>query len=180
MAPGEGQVHVSFTLEPSWEALAFPKGYSTGRNYFNKDREVPVTPSKYVHARLKCCDDRFAANPQYIFRALDWIEQNTVVSSVHFAERKQFQSGINVGQLVNDGNVRRMISDHQIFCPFKNIRRTPHYFHKMLLDVLAKTRQFGEYTFFLTCSAAEFHWTEIIQVVAHQYGQTLTDEQVII
>ena len=48
----------------------------------------------------------------------------------------------------------------------------------MLLDVLAKTRQFGVYTFFLTCSAAEFHWTEIIQVVDCQYRQTLTDEQV--
>ena len=30
----------------------------------------------------------------------------------------------------------------------------------------------------MTCSAAEFHWTEIIQVVACQYGQTLTDDQV--
>ena len=32
--------------------------------------------------------------------------------------------------------------------------------------------------FFLTCSAAEFHWTEPIQVVTHQYGQTLTVDQV--
>ena len=48
----------------------------------------------------------------------------------------------------------------------------------MLLDVLAKIRQFGVSTFFLNCCAAEFHWTEITQVVAHQYVQTLTDEQV--
>ena len=48
----------------------------------------------------------------------------------------------------------------------------------MLLDVLAKTRQFGVYTFFLNCSAVEFYWTEIIQVVAHEYGQMLTDTQV--
>ena len=48
----------------------------------------------------------------------------------------------------------------------------------MLLDVLAKTIQFRVYTFFLSCSAAEFHWTVIIQVVACQYGQILTDEQV--
>ena len=48
----------------------------------------------------------------------------------------------------------------------------------MFLDVLAKTRQFGIYTFFLTCSAAEFQWTEIVQVVAHQYWQKVTDEQV--
>ena len=79
---------------------------------------------------------------------------------------------------MNHDSVRRMISDEQIFSSFKNISGTPQYFHNMLLDVLAKTRQFGVYTFFLTCSAAEFHWTEIIQVVARQYGQTLTDEQV--
>ena len=31
---------------------------------------------------------------------------------------------------------------------------------------------------FLVCSAAEFHWTEIIQVIACQYGGILTNEQV--
>ena len=35
IAPGEGQIPVSFTSEPNWEALAFPKDYSTGRNHFN-------------------------------------------------------------------------------------------------------------------------------------------------
>ena len=131
-----------------------------------------------MHVRLKCCDDRFGANPQFIFHALDWIERNAVASSVHFAERKQFQSEINVCQLVNHGNVRRVISDDQILSSFKNTRGTPQYFHNIFLDVLAKTRQFGVYTFFLTCSAGELHWTEIIQIVARQYGQTLTDEQV--
>ena len=165
IAPGEGQIPVSFTSEPNSEALAFPKDYSARRNHFNEEREIPITPSKYVHARLKCCDDRFASNPQNIFHALDWMEKNAVASSVHFAERKQFQSEISVGQLVNHSNVRRMISDDQIFS-FKSIRGTPQYFHNMLLDVLAKIRQFGVYTFFLSSSAAEFHWTEIIQVVA--------------
>ena len=79
---------------------------------------------------------------------------------------------------MNHDSVRRMISDEQIFSSFKNISGTPQYFHNMLLDVLAKTRQFGVNTFFLTYFAAEFHWTEIIQVGACQYGQTITDEQV--
>ena len=177
ITPGKGQIPVSFTSEPNWEALAFPKDYAAAIHHFNEEREIPITPSKYVHARLKCCDDRFASNPQNIFHALDWMEKNAVASSVHFAERKQFQSEISVGQLVNHNNVRRMISDDQIFS-FKSIRGTPQYFHNMLLDVLAKIRQFGVYTLFLSCSAAEFHWTEIIQVVACQYGEILTDEQV--
>ena len=130
-----------------------------------------------MHARLKFCDDRFASNPQYIFHALDWIGRNAVASSVHFAERKQFQNEISVSQLVNHNNVRRMISDDQIFSSFKN-RGTPQYFHNMLLNFLAKIRQFGVCTFFLSCSAAEFHCTEIIQVVARQYGEKITEEQV--
>ena len=79
---------------------------------------------------------------------------------------------------MNKDTVKRTVSDDQIFSLFKNIRGTPHYFHNMLLDVLAKIRQFGVYTFFLTCSAAEYHWTEIIQIVVWQYRETLTDEEV--
>ena len=79
---------------------------------------------------------------------------------------------------MNHNNVRRMISDDQIFSSFKNIRGTPRCFHNRLLDVLAKIRQFGLYTFFLSCSAFEFHWTEIIQVVPREYREILTDEQV--
>ena len=52
------------------------------------------------------------------------------------------------------------------------VELTLQYFHDMLLDVLAEIRQFGLYAFFLTCSADEFHWTEIIHVVTCQYGQT--------
>ena len=109
-----------------------------------------------MHTKLKCCDDRFASNPQCIFHALDWIEKSVVASSVHFTEKKQFQSEINLGQVANHNNARRMMTDDQIFSSFKN-RGTLQYFHNMLLDVLAKIRQFGVYTFFLTCSAAEFH-----------------------
>ena len=98
---------VSFISESNWEALAFPKDYSTGRNHFNEEREIPITPSKYVHVTLKCCDDRFAANHQSVFHALGWIERDAVASSIHFAERKQFQSEINIGQLVNHDQCKK-------------------------------------------------------------------------
>ena len=47
----------------------------------------------------------------------------------------------------------------------------------MLLDVLAKVRLWYIYTFF-TCSATEFEWPYIIQVIACQYGKELPDEQI--
>lgn len=48
----------------------------------------------------------------------------------------------------------------------------------MQLDMLAKLRQLGPYTFFLRGSAAEFHWIEVSQVVAKQYGTCLPDEKI--
>ena len=179
IAPGEGRIPVSFTSEPDWEALAFPREYSTGKNHYNEERKRYITPSKYVHCRLKCSDGRFAENSQYLFHSLDWIEKNAVASSIHFTERKHFQSReINAGQIVNQQNVTRLITDDLIFASFKNIRGTPQYFKGMLYDVLAKIRHFDIYTAFLTCSVAEFHWPEVIQIVARQYGETLTVDEV--
>ena len=67
-APGEGQIPVSFTTEPNWEALPFPKDFPCGRYHFgNSTREVSIAPSQYIHAHLKCFDNRFPKNPIYIF-----------------------------------------------------------------------------------------------------------------
>ena len=49
IAPREGQIPVSFTSEPNWEAFTFSKDSSTGRNHFNEEREIPIITSKYVH-----------------------------------------------------------------------------------------------------------------------------------
>ena len=91
IAPGEGQIPVSFTSGPNWEALAFPKDYSTGRNHFNEEREILITPSKYVHTRPKCCDDRFSSNPQNIFHALDWIERSACKLSSFLLKGNNFK-----------------------------------------------------------------------------------------
>ena len=48
----------------------------------------------------------------------------------------------------------------------------------MLLDFLAKVRNFDVTTFFLTWSSAEFSWPHIIKIVAYQYGEILTDDDV--
>ena len=82
IATQEGQIPVTFTAEPEWEALVFPLKEIFGAlrdlvqiaqriTYFNKDRKVPMTPVKFVHSRINCHVDRFVSNPQYIFHSLD-------------------------------------------------------------------------------------------------------------
>ena len=169
IAPAEGQLPVSFTSEPNWKASAFPKEYSTGKGHFNDNHEIPITPSKYICTRLKSPDDWWASNPQYIFHVLDWIQKNVVASSIYFSQRKHYQADFNPEQ-VNSNNVRWTISDDQIYASFKDIKGTPQYEHSMKLDILAKLRYFGIITFFGTLTPGEFHWAEVIQIAARQYG----------
>ncbi|GAB1600976.1 hypothetical protein Ahia01_000375800, partial [Argonauta hians] len=178
VAPGEGQIPISIENEPDWEALAFPKEFSTGSNHFSSVRRVSISMIKCFHARLKCCDGRFASNYQYIFNTLHLIEARAVASTITIAQRKSYQGDISASKLINKDGITNLLTEDQIFAQFKNIRGTPQYFQNMAYDVLAKIRQFGNYTFFLTVSAAEFHWPHIIQIVARQYGEELTVEQV--
>lgn len=48
----------------------------------------------------------------------------------------------------------------------------------MQYDCLEKIRQLGPYTYFMTFSVAELRWTEIIQVITQQCGESLTSDQV--
>ena len=171
IAPGEGQIPVATTSEPNWEPRAFVKHYSEGKFHYNTARNVKITPSKYIHAHLKSCDARFASDPQYIFQCLNWIERETIMNTINFSERKRRQRPLTARYIQNNSSLKNLVSDAELFSSFKSIRGTPQYFHNMMLDVLAKIRQFGPPTFFLTFSAAEFTWTDIIKIVARQFGE---------
>ena len=73
IAPGEGQMPLSFISKLDYTNVSFVKNYSNGEKHFNTRGKVRIMLSKYLHFRLKYCDDRFASGLQYIFQTLDWI-----------------------------------------------------------------------------------------------------------
>lgn len=54
------------------------------------------------------------------------------------------------------------------------LRGSPAYWNKALKDVRAMVRQLGTPTFFLTFSAAEMRWPEVIEVIKAQQGERVT------
>ena len=44
--------------------------------------------------------------------------------------REKFQHAVNVGQLIHQDNIQRMISDEQIFALAENVRRASQNVHK--------------------------------------------------
>ena len=61
----------------------------------------------------------------------------------------------------------------------KQVRGTPAYWQKVHYDVLAMVKQLGIPTWFLTLSAADMKWPDVIQIIAHQYGTVLSKDEVI-
>ena len=179
IAPAEGQRPTTFFNEKNWEALAFPKLFPTGKFTFNYQREKSISKKKYFSARLLHKDGRFSETTEYIFHALDILERQTLTDTISITTRKSYFQDISAGQLKDPNKLLKLLSQDQVYASFKNIRGTPQYWQQMQFDMLAKLRQLGPYTFFLTGSAAEFHWTEVIKVVARQYGTILSEEEVL-
>ena len=94
--------------------------------------------------------------------AMDVVDREAIHKAINFSRQKRKQTDITVGQLRNPNFVRKLLSDQELFQCFKKVRGTPQYFKDMQLDVLAKVRYYGPYTFFMTWSAAQFQWKHLI------------------
>ena len=57
---------------------------------------------------------------------------------------------------------------------FKFMKHVAAYFQQTFYNVLGMIRP----TWFLTLSAADMKWPDVIQCIAYQYGETFTEEQV--
>ena len=78
---------------------------------------------------------------------------------------------LTAGHLKNPEIVQNMIRIDEAYKFLKNVRRSPTYFQRVMYDVLAMIRQLGVPTWFLTLSAADMQWPDVIQTIACQYGR---------
>ena len=59
----------------------------------------------------------------------------------------------------------------------KNVWGSPAYWQHQLYEVLAMIKSLDILTWFLTLSAADMHWPEIIQVIGIQFGKRFTKKK---
>ena len=115
---------------------------------------------------------------EYIFCAQYISDIQQIQSDANLAIRWSRGRTLN-GKMVTAGLLRdpnalqQLIQTEQAYKFLKNIRGSPAYWQSELYDVLAMLRSLGIPTFFLTLSAADLHWPEMIQAVASQYGMCI-------
>ena len=183
MAPGEGQKPLNMLSDENFEEMAFPLLYPYGKGGFSNERCERITMRKFFNQRLLDVDGRFAKNIEYLLSAQFAVEYDQI-NNLSFIMMRQVSGRNYRGQKVTALDIKdperltELIQRDKAYKLLKEVRGTPAYWQKVHYDVLAQIRQLGLPTWFLTLSAAEMKWPEVIQIIARQYGTTFSDEDV--
>ena len=185
IAPGEGNKPIPLLTDTLFEELANPDKFPYGDGGFtDTERDTKLTLRKYVNARLLDQDGCFAKDIEYIFAMQYAVEHKQVRDSISVALRQtrgcqQLGSNLHAGMLKNPQHLQNLFKKDRPYTFLKNIRGSPPYWQKMFYELLAMIQTLGIPTWFLTLSAADMKWPEVIQSIAKQYGTIYTEQEVL-
>ena len=185
IAPGEGNKLIPLLTDTLFEELANPDKFPYGSGGFaDIERDTKLTLRKYVNARLLDQDGHFARDIEYIFARQYAVEHKQVRDSISIALRQtrghqQVGRNLDAGMLKNPQHLQTLFKKDRAYTFLKNIHGSPPYWQKMFYELLAMIQTLGIPTWFLTLSAADMKWPEVIQTIAKQYGTIYTEEEVL-
>ena len=183
IAPGEGAKPLNILTDHLFEEMSFPHKYPTGRGGFSEERKEKLTVRKFFNQRLLDVDGRFAKDVEYLLAAQYAVEHDQINNLQSIVIRQMpgrlYQGErITAGDLKNPDKLNQLVQKDHAYRLLKEVRGTPAYWQKVHYEVLAMIRQLGIPTWFLTLSAADMKWPEVIQIIARQYGTFLSEEEV--
>ncbi|XP_062584623.1 uncharacterized protein LOC134246317, partial [Saccostrea cucullata] len=168
IAPAEGNTPLKVI---STEGQAFPIHFPTGEKTYTDKRNTKISMKRYFNSRLFSSDPRFASDPEYIFFAQYTAELEEVFSSVSIAMRKTVDfSHLTSASFLDSSKMKKMLKKDECYRFLQTIRGSPAYWEKTMRDLFAMLKQLGIPTFFITFSAAERRWSEIIEAICLQQG----------
>ena len=147
-------------------------------------RQSKLTLQKYVNAHLLDQDGWFAKDIEYIFGMQYAVEHKRVKDCISIAlrqtkGRQQLGKTIDAGTLKNPHHLQNLLKRYKAYTFLKKIRGSPTYWQQMFYELLAMIRTLGIPTWFLTLSAADMKWPEVIQAIAMQHGTIYTEDEVL-
>ena len=185
IALGEGNKPIPLLTDTLFEELANPDKFPYGNGGFaDTQRDTKLTLRKYVNARLLDQDGRFAKDIEYIFAMHYAVEHKQVRDGISVALRQtrgcqQVGRNLDAGMLKNPQHLQNLFKKDRAYTFLKNICGSPPYWQKMFHELLSMIRTLGIPTWFLTLSAADMKWPEVIQSIAKQYGIIYTEQEVL-
>ena len=164
VAPGEGQRPISIFKDPNAEYLAFPTIFCGQKRMENSDRLTPAYYSDICKWELRCVDRRAALHVPNIFYKMKKLQTEQICNKVHLAIRRYKTKGkhYSAGYILKDNMGESLIKLDEGYKIFRTIRNSPQYWENQKKEVFAMIRQLGLPTLFISLSANDLHWPELI------------------
>jgi hypothetical protein len=174
-APGEGQRPISLLFDLNADALSFPLIFGAEKRVFHNSK-ITHTDIAKSDARNK---DRRCAIPSKLLYSFKLVQTFQVFSQVSLCLRKVKGAGnATASNLLNDNFVDKLIKHDDGYKMLKNIRGSPAFWQEKQKVLMAMIRQLGIPTLFITLSAAEVKWPELIVILEEVLnGKTITEEE---
>ena len=159
------------------EVQAFPTLYPDGTNGFGTPRAVKILPLEYFQTHMLSADSRWACHPAYIFWACNIVEAIKLQSSISIALRmrsfrdpssnRREDRRTEEMRLLTAGQLRGRLDDNphlreNCYSFMRDIRGTQAYWNSVKIQLYATFRTLGPPTFFITLSADDNNWTDLM------------------
>lgn len=163
IAPGEGQIPLGILMDKNCEELAWCTIWCGHPRFSNP--EVKMSFEDHINSEIRRRDRR-AVRPDHILFLNKKSQSKQLASAVNIALKKTVgNKKMTATQALDKAFVNETIAKDNAFRILGNITGSPSYWEKQKKNVLAMVRQLGIFTFFITLSAAETHWTELLKIL---------------
>ena len=148
--------------------LAFPYLFPNGKFGYTYARDVKLSPCKYFNQRLLNYSQKFSSDSDYIFYAQSVTQHiNLLISPWRFSSWTSSTEALTAGQLTQNfkETINGLVANDNAFNFMNNLKGTPAYWKRFLLEVLAMVKQLGLPTYFMTLSCADLRWNKLVDII---------------
>ena len=165
-APGEGQHPLSLYHDTDAEYLCFPTIFCGQRRPSKEERTVPVHYSDIVKWELRSVDRRAAQSVPNIFFKHKKLQMKQISDKVNLAVRrcKGKEKKITAAEARNSEYLDKLVKLDQGYYIFRQLRNSPAYLQSRKKDIFAMIRQLSLPTWFMSLSAADTRWTDLLKI----------------
>ena len=180
-APGEGQHPLSLYHDVDAEYLCFPTIFCGERRPSKEERTVPVYYSDIVKWELRSVDRRAAQSVPNIFFKHKKLQMKQISDKVNLAVRrcKGNEKKITAAEARNSEYLDKLGNLDEGYYIFRQLRNSPAYLQSRKKDIFAMIRQLSLPTWFMSLSAADTRWTDLLKMLAKlNNGVSYTDKDI--
>ena len=125
-----------------------------------------MRPPEYYIARLLNRDGRFRRNIQYLFHALTCKDLRGLDSGIYASLNcSTYKGGMTAGEIVKNVDEGNQEFQSNLSTMLSAIRGTKEYWSRQASNLTAMDEKYGSATFFITLSCAEYHWSDVDEVL---------------